>query len=107
MTLRDRLNPSENEGEEKDLRETAEDKITIYLWENKSGVEVAAYHDTVFKFLRNMVEIFWDVAEKCDCDTWEKIVLLIDWINSMEELRDKWFKDFKRENNIEDDDDDE
>ena len=105
MTLRDKLNPSEHEGEEKDLRETAEDKITIYLWENKSGVEVAAYHDTVFKFLRNLLDVFWDVAEKCDCDTGEKIALLNDWINSMEELRDRRFKEFKRDNEIEDDDD--
>lgn len=105
MTLRDRLNPSETEGKD-DVRESDE-KITIYLWENKSWVEVSAYHDTVFKFLRNMVDVFWDVAEKCDCDTWEKVVLLSDWVNSLEDLRDKRFKDFKRENDIEDDDDDE
>lgn len=104
MNLRNQLMPSSDKKDE-DLRQS-EETITIFLWDHKSGVEVKAYHDTAFDFLRNMVDIFWDVAEKIDCDTGEKIVLLNDWVNSMETLRDKWFKDFKRENNIEDDDDD-
>lgn len=104
MNLRNQLTPSSDEKSE-DLRQS-EETITIFLWDHKSGVEVKAYHDSAFDFLRNMVDIFWDVAEKIDCDTGEKIVLLNDWVNSMETLRDKWFKDFKRENNIEDDDDD-
>lgn len=103
MTLRDRLNPSEEEVKD-DVRESDE-KITIYLWDNKSWVEVAAYHDTVFMFLRHMVDVFWDVAEKCDCDTWEKIILLNDWLNSLEELKDKWFEEFKSKHGIDDDDD--
>ena len=106
MNLWNQLIPSSNDNKDEDLRKS-EETITIYLWDHKSGVEVKAYHDSVFDFLRNMIDVFWDVAEKIDCDTWEKVVLLSDWVNSLEDLRDKWFKDFKREHNIEDDDDDE
>lgn len=106
MNLRNQLNPSSDNNSKDDLRQS-EETITIFLWDHRSGVEVKAYHDTAFDFLRNMVDIFWDVAEKIDCDTGEKIVLLNDWVNSMETLRDKWFKDFKREDKKEDDDDDE
>lgn len=106
MNLRNQLIPSSDDNGKDDLRQS-EETITIFLWDHKSGVEVKAYHDTAFDFLRNMVDIFWDVAEKIDCDTGEKIVLLNDWVNSMETLRDKWFKDFKREDKKDDDDDDE
>ena len=107
MTLRDQLAPSEHEGQDKDLRETAEDKITLYLGEGKSLVEVAAHHDHVFKFMRNMIDIFTDVAEQCEFDMWEKVCLLNDWLDSISTTKDKWFEQFKEQTWYEDDDDDE
>ena len=104
MTLRDQLSPEH--GDTTDLRES-DDKITVYLSDKRSWIEVEAHHDKVFKFLRNMIDIFVDVAEKCECDTWEKVCLLNDWLDSLKSVKDKRFEDFKWEWLMEDDDDDE
>jgi len=106
MNLRNQLIPSSDNNGKDDLRQS-EETITIFLWDHKSGVEVKAYHDTAFNFLRNMVDIFWDVAEKIDCERWEKLVLLNDWVDSIWTLRDKRFGEFNREDKKDNDDDDE
>lgn len=101
MTLRDRLQQPE-EAQRWDLRDSDE-KITIYLWENSSWIEVMAHHDNAFKFLRNVVDIFADVANKVECDTWEKMCLLNDWLDSLKDVKDKWFKDFNHDTDDESD----
>lgn len=90
MALRDNLNPELKS--KSDVRDSDE-KITIYLWEHSSWVEVQGYHDSVFAFIRHAVSIFWDVAEEINCSTWEKLILLNDWLDDMEKLKDKWMGD--------------
>lgn len=92
--LRDQLQPEETESTNIDPRESDE-KITIYLTDRSSWVEVQAYHDKVFMFLRHALDIFTDVAEQCDCDLPEKACLLKDWLDALEQTKDKWFKEFK------------
>lgn len=102
MTLRDQLQPQESTPKTGDARDSDE-KITIYLTGNSSWIEVQAYHDNVFKFLRNMVDIFADVADKVECDTGEKMCLLNDWLDTLKGVKDRWLEEF---NNDEDDESD-
>ena len=97
MTLRDQLQPQESTPETGDARDSDE-KITIYLTDNSSWIEVQAYHDKVFKFLRNVVDVFADVADKTECDMWEKVCLLNDWLDSLNDVKDKRFKEFEKDN---------
>ena len=92
MTLRDQLNPEETESV--DARDSDE-KITIYLTDKSSWIEVQAYHDKVFKFLRNVVDIFSEVADQVECDIWEKACLLNDWLDTLKDVKDRWFKEFE------------
>jgi hypothetical protein len=64
MSLRDQLNPEYVSGDER----SSDEKIIIYLKENSSCIEVTAHHDKVFPFLRNVVDIFSDLADKINCD---------------------------------------
>lgn len=86
MSNRDKINSNT------DVRDSDE-KITIYLTDISSWIEVSAYHDKVFKFLRNSVDVFADIAEKCDCDNSEKICLLQDWVDTLKKVKDKRFWD--------------
>lgn len=79
-----------------DVRDSDE-KITIYLTDISSWIEVSAYHDKVFKFLRNSVDVFADIAEKCDCDNSEKICLLQDWVDTLKKVKDRWFEEFNHD----------
>ena len=94
MTLRDQLNPEESNPTTGDARDSDE-KITIYLTDKSSWIEVQAYHDKVFKFLRNAVDIFADVADQVECDIWEKACLLNDWLDTLKDVKDRWFKEFE------------
>lgn len=69
------------------------DKITIYLQENKSGIQVEAHHDILWWFLLNLIDQFWDVVDKCDFDRDEKLGLLKAWVDGLSDLRDRRFPD--------------
>lgn len=96
MTLWDRLNP-ESGAEEK----SEDEKITIFLTKNHAWVQVEAYHDSVFQFLRHAMDIMRDIAHECECDLWEKACLLNDWLDSLKDTKEKRFKDMEEE--LEDD----
>lgn len=98
MTLRDELDQSEAGEKHWDVRDS-DDKITIYLSDISSWIEICAYHDKVFKFLRNSLDIFSNMAEQCDCDRAEKICLLEDWVNALKNIKDRWFWDLEDEDN--------
>ena len=99
MSLRDQINPEYVSGDER----SEDEKITIYLRENSSWIEVAAHHDKVFPFLRNVVDIFSDLADKIDCDRWEKLCLLNDWLDTLKDVKDKWFNDLEMDGEDESD----
>ena len=44
-----------------------------------------------------MVDIFADVADKVECDTGEKMCLLNDWLDTLKDVKDRWFEEFNHD----------
>lgn len=74
-----------------------DEKIVIHLTKNHAWIEVEAYHDSVFEFLRHAVDILGDMAKSCECDLWEKACLLNDWLDSLKDIKDRRFKEMEDE----------